>query len=129
MSAELFVKASRNRYRFDTSKGSLSTEDLWALSLTDLDRMAVALDNSIGRESKSFLDNPKVSPVISEVGDKVEILKFIISVKQAENKAKLQAREIEQKKALIKEILEKKRNDDLSQLSADELSKLLNELG
>ena len=129
MNSEVFVKASRNRYRFDTGKVSVSTEDLWQLTLVDLNRMAVALHKSMSTENITFLENPQDTPVNIEVKDKLEIIKHIIETKQSENKAKLEKQAIATKKARIAELLEKKQDESLSALSTEELTKLLNELG
>ena len=37
----LFVTAARKKFRFETSKGGLNTEDLFDLSLESLDAIAV----------------------------------------------------------------------------------------
>ena len=42
----MYKEASRKKTRFATSKGSLSAEQLWDLSIADLDTLAVSLDEA-----------------------------------------------------------------------------------
>lgn len=52
----MYKEASRKKLRFTTSKGSLSAEQLWDLPVTELDEMAVALEESYkGSGKKSFI--------------------------------------------------------------------------
>ena len=52
MSNELFKQATQNKYRFESTKGLLTVEDLWDLSLTALDNVAVTLDEQIQKASR-----------------------------------------------------------------------------
>ena len=55
---ENFKLASQQKLRFKTNKGDLSTEQLWDLSLEDLDALAVALEAQHKQSAKkSFLVN------------------------------------------------------------------------
>ena len=42
---QLFITASREKLRFASSKGLLTTEDLWSLSLTSLDAIYIVLSD------------------------------------------------------------------------------------
>ena len=78
---EIFKKASKIKLRFQTAKGSLSTEELWDLSLQSLDTLAKGVNRSLkASEEESFL-TPK-SPKDSEEELRLEILKTVIRDKQ-----------------------------------------------
>lgn len=51
-----YKKASKLKLRFATNRGSLSVEQLWDLSINDLDGLAVVLDDQYKKSSsKSFI--------------------------------------------------------------------------
>ena len=50
----IFEKASRLQLRFASTKGSLSVEDLWGLSLESLDTLAKAVNKQIKAEIKQI---------------------------------------------------------------------------
>jgi hypothetical protein len=78
---EIFKKASKIKLRFQTAKGSLSTEELWDLSLQSLDTLAKGVNRSLkASEEESFL-TPKSSKD-SEEELRLEILKTVIRDKQ-----------------------------------------------
>ena len=76
----IFESASRNKLRFRTSKGFLSTEDLWGLSLQSLDRVGKNVKQEIRDLSEGML-TPKVGIVINNEL-KLSIIKHIIDKKE-----------------------------------------------
>ena len=88
----LFEKASKSKFRFNTSKGVLTTEDLWDLSLESLDKVAKELYKKVKEsEEVSFIsENKKKDEVTS---DKLEVVKFIINYKLEEAKERRQKAE------------------------------------
>ncbi len=117
-----FEKASRLKLRFETTKGLISTEDLWDLSLTSLDTIAKAVNKKIKDEAEeSFLG--KKSKSSTELALKLEIVVHIIKVKEEETeKAKARIENV-QKLARLKEALADVENTDLKKKSADEIRK------
>ena len=48
----MFKQASKIKLRFATSKGYLSVEDLWDLSLPTLDKLAVSYDEELAKSPR-----------------------------------------------------------------------------
>lgn len=123
-----FLLASKKKLRFTTNGGLLGVEDLWDLSLKDLDRIAVKIDETLGAGArKSFLENPdpKATAARSEDELRLEILKAVIGAKQDENKAKKAEADKASQKAFLKSLLEKKKIDALETQSLEEIEKQL----
>lgn len=127
MSNELFKQATQNKYRFESTKGLLTVEDLWDLSLTALDNVAVTLDEQIQKAGrKSFIERRAAST--TELDNKLEIVKVIIADKQAEKEAsKVRADKLAQK-AFLTDLLNKKKLTQLEGLSVEEIQAQLNAL-
>lgn len=126
----LFVTASRVKLRFESPKGLLTTEDLWALPLSTTVPNKISLDILAQSVHKKINDTVEVSFVgatttSSEDELRLELLKYVIAVKQEENKAKQDAVAKESRTAQIKELIKQKKNEELSGLSVEELEKLL----
>lgn len=122
----LFEIATRRKYRFSTNKGSLSVEDLWDLSSTQLDATYRAMTKELreqGGESLMQKDNDN-----TVLADKIEIIKHIFLVKQEEIAARKAAEENRNKRQRIMEILEQKRDASLQNMSEEDLQKMLNDL-
>lgn len=122
----LFEIATRRKYRFATNKGSLSVEDLWDLSSTQLDATYRAMTKELreqGGESLMQKDNDN-----TVLADKIEIIKHIFLVKQEEIAARKAAEENRNKRQRIMEILEQKRDASLQNMSEEDLQKMLNDL-
>lgn len=128
---ELFVTATRRKLRFATTRGDLTIEDLWDLSLKDLDRIAVVTAKAIEPSAVSFLENPdpKKDRITEENTLRLEILKEVIRVRQDENKSALEASKKATQKRFLTELLEKKKMDALEGLSLEDIEKQLAELG
>ena len=128
----MFEKASRLKLRFDTSKGQLTTEDLWDLPLTsttarvNLDDIARALHKQLkSGDDVSFVDTTKKSDAVVQL--KFDLVKYVIETKLTENAAKNAAAENSAKKQRIMQILADRQDDSLKTASTDDLMKMLAE--
>jgi hypothetical protein len=123
----IFEKASKAKLRFSTSRGQLSTEDLWDLSLESLDSIAVAIDKALETAGKkSFIGKRDTTNTTLEL--QLEILKHIIEVKLAEKDAKAKRVERNAQLAQLKELAASKSNEALQGKSLEEINKMIAEL-
>lgn len=122
---DIFAKAAKKKIRFSSRQGNLSAEDLWDLQLTDLDKMAVALDKSRQSGNKSFINDK--SAVNLEIDLKFDLVKFVIDYKLAAQEKASKAAVTKEKKRMLKDLLEKKKMEGLESLSVEELEKQLAE--
>lgn len=121
----MFEKATRMKLRFEY-RGLISVEDLWDLSLTQLDTIYKKLSAEIkNRVEDSLLEEEKPD---DEATLKVEIVKHIFGVKKSEQNARKAEVARRQQKARIMEILAEKQDEGLKGKSEEELLKMLEEL-
>lgn len=127
MSEKMFEVAARTKMRFPF-KGMVSVEDLWDLSVSDLDSIFKTLNSQVkkAKEESLLATKTKEDEILSTM---IEIAKYIVSVKLAEENARLQAKEQKEKKQKIMEILSTKQDADLQNKSVEELKAMLNDLG
>jgi hypothetical protein len=129
----MFEKSSRMKDRFETTKGNLTTEDLWDLPLTSA-RDLPNLDDiarDLHRQLKDSAEVSFVAPARKEndtLQRKFDIVKHIIEVRLAENTAAAEVRANKEKKARILEIIARKDDEELVGKSRDELIKLAESL-
>lgn len=123
----IFEAASRNKYRYPY-KGLVTTEDLWDLTQAQLDMVYKALNKGVSEAQVSSL-MCKVTEVDAELLNKIEIVKYIFNAKEAEAEARKNDAVKSAKKQRILDILAKKQEDALQNMSEDELKKMLDELG
>lgn len=131
---DLFIKASRMKFRFPSVQGMLTIEDLWDISLTttknnvaSLDDVAKALSKKVKEDaSESFVVKAKKTDDPS--ADMLEIVKHIIAVRleDAEKLAAVKANK--EKKQLIMSIMAQKQNEQLLGASMEDLERMLSEL-
>lgn len=122
----IFEYATKNKVRFPF-KGLISVEELWDLSLTNLDSVYKSL-NKLKKESdeESLLDVKSVKDI--ELDVQIEIIKYIVAYKLKEKAARELAAENRKKKQRILEIKAQRENKALENLSDEELDKMLDEL-
>ena len=122
---DLFILATRKRYRFPY-KGLISVEDLWQLGLDELDGIYKTLNKTIkNTEDPGLLEENKTDESLLNA---IEIVKYIFSVKKEEaDKRKLEA-EMAAKRKRILEIMARKQDEALENMSEEELQKMLEEL-
>ncbi len=123
----IFEYASRNKMRFPF-KGMISVEDLWDLSLTNLDSIYKTLNKQVKQSEEESLLNTKAS-VDTELEVQIAIVKHIVSVKLAEKEAAEKAHAKREQKQKIMSIIATKENEALQNSSIDDLKKMLDELG
>ena len=122
----MFEYATRNKLRFPY-KGQISVEDLWDLSLSSLDAVFKGLNKQLKTaKEESLLETKSKEDEVLEI--QIDIVKYIVAVKQTEAKVKLQAKENKEKKEKLLAILEDKENEEYKNMSADEIRKLIAEL-
>lgn len=122
----MYKKALRTKLRFNTTKGKLTTEDLFDLNLTDLNNLAINLDKKLSETPrKSFISD--ITPDTQEDELRFNIVKDIITLKLAERDAANNAKVKAAEKAQLLEILHRKKNEALENLSVAEIeAKLAN---
>lgn len=123
----IFEYATRNKVRFPF-KGMISVEDLWDLSLPNLDSIYKTLNKQVKQSEEESLLNTK-SNVDTEVEAQIAIVKHIVSVKLAEQEAREKARTKREQKQKIMSIIAAKQDEALQNSSIDDLQKMLDELG
>jgi hypothetical protein len=129
----IFEIASRNRIRFESSKGLLTAEDLWSLPLTasgdkaSLDSIAVKLYSQTKEgERISFVEDVVASDNNALVA--FEIVKHIIAVRKAENAAARLESDRRAKKQMILQAMAERQSSDLKAMSMEDLQKAFAEL-
>ena len=126
MEKNLFEIATRNRYRFNY-KGVMTVEDLWALSVEALDTIFKALNRQKKTTDEDSLLATK-SAADAELSNKIELVKYIVSVKLAESDERMNAAEKKAQRDKIMEIVAKKKDKELEDMNVDQLMKKLEEL-
>lgn len=124
---EMFIKACREKMRFPY-KGLATVEDLWDLSVAELDKIYKSLNAKAKQAQEESLLEVKTSED-EELTAQIEIIKYIVSVKLEEKKAAEMAKERKQQKQKIMSILASKQDEALQGKSIEELEKMLDELG
>lgn len=123
----IFEYATRNKVRF-SFRGLISVEDLWDLSLTNLDSIYKNLNKQSKQSEEESLLNIKTQED-ELLNVQIEIVKYIVSVKLAEKEAREKASAKKAQKQKIMSIIAAKQDEALQNSSIDDLQKMLDELG
>lgn len=123
MSEKMFETAVRTKMRFPF-KGSISVEDLWDLSVEELDSVFKTLNSRLKQSKEESLLEEKTKQDV-ELSTRIDIVKHIVSVKQSEETARLQARAKKEQKQKIMEILAKKQDEAIEGKTVEELQAML----
>ena len=127
MSTEnIFEIATKTKIRFPF-KGLINTEDLWELSVENLDSIFKTLNSQLKQVKEESLLNTKTKED-KELDVKIEIVKYIVSTKLAEKEAQSKAKAQKEQKQKIQEILFAKQNQELENKSVEELQAMLGQL-
>lgn len=123
---ELFINATRNNYQFPF-RGMINVIDLWDLSLTNLDSVFKTLNVEVKKSEEESLLNTK-SKEDEEISNKIEIVKYIVSVKLDEKKKREDAKKNAEMRQRLLEIKAKRQDAALENMSDEDLDKALAEL-
>lgn len=128
----LFELATKEKYRFPSAKGLLTTEQLWDLPLLSKNACLNSIALTLHQELK---ETPTISFVSQTSGNvntsltnKLDIVKHIIAIREEQNAAAKLVSENKAKKARILEILASKQDQALENKSEEELLKLAESL-
>lgn len=131
-----FADVTRKKLRFETSKGVISTEDLWDLPLTsetfkvNLDDIARGLFRKLKEsEEISFVKkDKKKDDSISELQLKLDVVKAVIDTISLEREEASKAREKSEKRQQIMALIQQKENEKLTGLNIEDLRAQLESL-
>lgn len=124
---KMFEVAVRNKFRFPF-KGVISVEDLWDLSVQQLDGIFKMLKSQEKKaQEESLLDTR--TPEDEVLKTKIDIIRHIVTVKLDEAKQAERAKENRDQKQKILGILAEKQDADLRNKTPEELQAILNQLG
>lgn len=126
MIKNMFEVATREKMRFPF-KGMISVEDLWDLSVQNLDKVFKTLNSQRKEAQEESLLNTKSSED-ERLDTQIEIVKYIVNVKLEEQAARAKAAENREKKQKIMALMAKKDDEAMENMSKEELQKLLDEL-
>jgi len=122
----MFEVANSKKFRFNF-KGLISTEDLFDLSVKDLDTIFKSLNSQLKQtREESLLEVKSTEDQILDI--KIEIVKHIFNLKQEEEAKRIKAKENKEKKQKLMEILANKEDQDLLNKSKEDIQKMLDEL-
>lgn len=130
----LFEKATKNKFRYPSIVGDLTTEQLWDLPLLsrranqpDLDKVAQALAVSIrDLPEESFVRKGSNKNRV-RLEECLEVVKHVIASKQAMEEAAVAREKKAARNARLREILQQRQDQALESLSEEEIQKLLQE--
>lgn len=120
----MYKEASKQKLTVQTSKGLLSVQQLWDLSLSDLDALAVSLEaehNASGK--KSFLQTKSVKDKTAKL--KFDIVLDILQTKVEEADALSKAKEIKEHNQKILTLIAEKTDESLKGKTVKQLEALL----
>lgn len=126
MVENIFEYAVENKLRFPY-KGSVSVEDLYALTTVELDSIYKTLRREVKKANEeSLLETKSDDDVVLSV--KIEIVKRIVAKKLAQIEARNKAIRDKEQNDKILAIIAQKQDEDLHNKSVEDLKKMLVDL-
>jgi hypothetical protein len=122
----LFLLASRKKFRFSSERGELTVEQLWDIPLTSrsgfsVNNIAIEVNRELkSLEEESFVETSK-NPRRDTLRAMLELLKTVIAVRQEEAQKASEATERATKRQKIMEAIEAKEKEGLQSASLDDL--------
>lgn len=121
----MFEKAARMKLRFPF-RGQASVEDLWDLTVFQLDEIYKNLNGQLkAQDGNSLLDEKDDTGNVLQL--QVDIVKHIVSVKLAEREAAEKRAERKARKQQILGIIKEKQNAALYDMPLEELKALVSD--
>ena len=129
----IWFNAALNKYRFNTNKGNLATEDLFDLNMEELDSLYSALSDEMEElsSSASLFDkgtNTEKSDEVKTVKDKMGIVESIFNYHKANINAQKKAAKTKAMKDELNEAIAQKQKDELASMSIEQLKEIRDSL-
>lgn len=129
----IFEQAARQRLRYPSARGGLTTEQLWDLPLTSksgfsLDETAKEINAQLKQTDEESFVSASSNPARTELALKLEIVKHVIADKLAENERRNSAAVKAAERQKLLGILERKQTEELEGLSKEEIEQRINAL-
>ena len=130
---DLFIYATRNKIRFQSTRGELSTEQLWDVPLRskddfNLNTIAKAANKALKDATEESFVATTTTPANTRLEVALEVVKSVIATKLTdEDAAKKRANSRAEKEMLLKALAEKQEGA-LSALSIEDLQKRIKAL-
>lgn len=123
----LFEEATRQKLRFQTDRGVLSVEDLWDMSLTNLNTLAKSLRRKLkAEEEEDFLETKTEKETIDKL--RFDVVLFVLETKKSEKKESELAADKKAKRQVLMNLLAEKEAEDMKKLNKEELLAKISEL-
>jgi len=123
---DIFKQASKMGLTFKSQRGNVPDSDLWILPLEEVDVIAQQCRKDVETESTSFIKD--LAPVNTEAELRFEIIKVVITDRLFDRQKAVAAQATAQKKRQLLELIAQKQDDSLSEMSIEELTKMVDEL-
>jgi hypothetical protein len=120
----MYKEALQKKLRFKTNKGMISTEDLFDLSLQNLNTLAIMLDKKISEApKKSFIEELSAEENDDELC--FSIVKDVINIKLKARKDNIDKAQVNARNKRIAELIAKKEDEALESKSIEELRAMI----
>lgn len=114
---ELFETALRQKMRFVTAKGELNAEQIWDLSLNELDVAARTINNDLKSVTEDSFIKVEPDPRARHLALALDVLKRVIEVKMEEQEERKNAAARKERREKLIKALANKEEDSLAKMS------------
>ena len=120
----MYKEALQKKLRFKTNKGMITTEDLFDLSLQNLNTLAIMLDKKVSEApKKSFIEELPAEKNDDEL--RFSIVKDVINIKLKARKDNIDKAQVDARNKRIAELIAKKEDEALENKSIEELRAMI----
>lgn len=120
----MYKEALQKKLRFKTNKGLISTEDLFDLSLQNLNTLAIMLDKKVSEApKKSFIEELPAEENDDEL--RFNIVKDVINTKLKARKDNMDKAQVDARNKRIAALIAKKEDEALENKSIEELRAMI----
>ncbi|MCK5789006.1 MAG: hypothetical protein KAH32_08400 [Chlamydiia bacterium] len=121
---DFFMSASRMNLKITAAKGNLTVNQLWGLSLNELDTLAIKLEGEYKVSgTKSFLRKVAKEDEVAKL--KFDIVFSILEIKYKESEAAKDATAVKTHNQKIMALIAEKQDEDLKGKSVADLTSML----
>lgn len=129
----LFQLASRQKFRFQSIKGELTTEQLWDLPLTarggfDLDNVAKQVAAELKAAGEESFVQKNSNPAKAKLEAKLEIVKHVIAAKLEDAEKATKASQNQEERQRLLAVLNRKQDAAMEELTPEQIQARLAEL-